>query len=229
MSFILSDEQACSASCAEQVVRFFSKPFKFFKFKRRVGKARCETSPELTPNSDLEQSATTSLIDKESSPRNTKSEAYYAKIKKLRKDKVRSVSKQQKTTGTPGLVSCGAMQDLTNKADESWSSKQIRLLSEEDLEYVRQKVAPDGLVHFANFRDFCRNWWEPLLVTVRRLRHEWNSESPRLILGFIDRKSAENLLQNSREGTFLIRFSDTKAGWLAITFTRDRKERTRTQ
>jgi len=121
--------------------------------------------------------------------------------------------------GTPGLVSCGAMQDLTNKADESWSSKQIRLLSEEDLEYVRQKVAPDGLVHFANFRDFCRNWWEPLLVTVRRLRHEWNSESPRLILGFIDRKSAENLLQNSREGTFLIRFSDTKAGWLAITFT----------
>jgi hypothetical protein len=60
--------------------------------------------------------------------------------------------------------------------------------------------------------------WVPVLNSVRLLAREWLCESPRLLYGFATRGDSEALLAGREEGCFLVRFSTTHLGLLAISF-----------
>lgn len=50
-------------------------------------------------------------------------------------------------------------------------------------------------------------------VTKEHLRQPWNDGS---IMGFVGRRQAEEMLKNSKSGTFLLRFSDSELGGVTI-------------
>lgn len=52
-----------------------------------------------------------------------------------------------------------------------------------------------------------------LQVTKEHLRQPWNDGS---IMGFVGRRPAEEMLKNSKSGTFLLRFSDSELGGVTI-------------
>lgn len=45
------------------------------------------------------------------------------------------------------------------------------------------------------------------------MRQQWNDGS---IMGFVGRRQAEEMLKNSKSGTFLLRFSDSELGGVTI-------------
>lgn len=60
--------------------------------------------------------------------------------------------------------------------------------------------------------------WVPVLQSLRRLAREWLCVSPPLLHGFAGRVEAEAMLRGKEEGTFLVRFSTSHLGLLAISF-----------
>lgn len=68
------------------------------------------------------------------------------------------------------------------------------------------------------FTDFSR-WWAPLITTLSRLRNDWSSTSPVRVHGFVSRQEACTKLLEKDVGTFLLRFSESVAGALVISFT----------
>lgn len=73
-------------------------------------------------------------------------------------------------------------------------------------------ITVDAFVQFSS-------WWAPLMTTLSRLRKDWATLSPIVIHGFVGRFEAERKLQGRERGTFLFRFSERKAGVLAVSFT----------
>lgn len=57
-----------------------------------------------------------------------------------------------------------------------------------------------------------------MLNSLRRLAREWLCTAPALLYGFAGRHEAEEMLRGKEEGTFLVRFSTTHLGLLAISF-----------
>ncbi|CAN0424624.1 unnamed protein product [Discosporangium mesarthrocarpum] len=92
-------------------------------------------------------------------------------------------------------------------------------MNEEDLRFIqsllgRQGHQPDTLAAFVGFS----RWWSPLLKTLSLVREEWGSVAPVLVHGFMARRTAEKRLKGRDRGTFLLRFSESRAGALVITF-----------
>ena len=88
-------------------------------------------------------------------------------------------------------------------------------------EFLRKRVSTgplkNGIVTFQHFKKFCK-WWAPTLTTLITVSGEWQSTDPVLVHGFVGRAAAEALLKAEKGGVFLIRFSESRPGWLAITF-----------
>lgn len=57
------------------------------------------------------------------------------------------------------------------------------------------------------------------MVKLSFLRNNWTSTRPILVHGFIGRMAAERRLRQSKPGTFLLRFSESKNGALVVSFT----------
>jgi len=57
-----------------------------------------------------------------------------------------------------------------------------------------------------------------VLNSIRLLAREWVCESPPLIFGFASRTDSEAMLVEKDVGTFLVRFSTTHLGLIAISF-----------
>ena len=68
------------------------------------------------------------------------------------------------------------------------------------------------------FTEFSK-WWGPLITTLSRLRNDWSSTSPVRVHGFVGRQKACKMLLEKEVGTFLLRFSESVAGALVISFT----------
>lgn len=64
-----------------------------------------------------------------------------------------------------------------------------------------------------------KNRWPPVATALRLLAPLWCHQPPHPLLhGFQSRREAEALLQGTRPGTFLVRFSTSHLGLLAISF-----------
>jgi len=82
----------------------------------------------------------------------------------------------------------------------------------------RIKGNGDVRITFEDFVIFC-DWLGPTLKTLNSISSEWQSTDPKLVHGFIGRSATEHMLQKSPlPGVFAIRFSESRAGWLAISF-----------
>lgn len=74
------------------------------------------------------------------------------------------------------------------------------------------------VVSVEGFAQFSK-WWAPLMRMLSRLRKDWATLSPIVVHGFVGRMEAERRLQGRERGTFLLRFSERKAGVLVVSFT----------
>lgn len=106
-----------------------------------------------------------------------------------------------------------------------------RELSQGDLAFLRTRFGfaipfdatsreawGSGRVTPTHFAAMCQ-WWVPVLDTVARLNDDWRRiNQVRRIHGMVDRVTAENLLIHRPLGTFLLRFSESQAGLLVISF-----------
>ena len=81
-------------------------------------------------------------------------------------------------------------------------------------------------INFEDFVSFCK-WFSPTLVTLNSISSEWQCCTPtKLIHGFCCRDTTERMLEsNPKPGVFLIRCSETKPGWLALSFNDEKKSR----
>ncbi|GIY78909.1 signal transducer and activator of transcription 5B [Caerostris darwini] len=113
-----------------------------------------------------------------------------------------------------------------------------RALSEDNLQFLAGKVFrtsgfvdPESQVTWSQFckeplpeRNF--TFWEwfyaIMKVTREHLRNLWNDG---LIIGFIGRHQAEEMLLQKCNGTFLLRFSDSEAGGVTIAWVADSQTR----
>ena len=75
-----------------------------------------------------------------------------------------------------------------------------------------------NMVAIEAFADFSK-WWAPLMTTLCRLRNDWSSTSPVRVHGFVGRQAASTKLLEKEAGTFLLRFSESVAGALVVSFT----------
>lgn len=82
---------------------------------------------------------------------------------------------------------------------------------------VEASVGAD-VVSVEGFAQFSK-WWAPLMRMLSRLRKDWATLSPIVVHGFVGRMEAERRLQGRERGTFLLRFSERKAGVLVVSFT----------
>eukprot|EP00456_Euglypha_rotunda_P092647 TRINITY_DN9763_c0_g1_i9.p1 TRINITY_DN9763_c0_g1~~TRINITY_DN9763_c0_g1_i9.p1 ORF type:complete len:614 (+),score=88.17 TRINITY_DN9763_c0_g1_i9:146-1843(+) len=93
-----------------------------------------------------------------------------------------------------------------------------RPLSEKDLEVIKSKVeVQSGVITKGSFFAFWP-WMKASIATVALIRSEWCKDNPRLIRGFISKETAVSLLteENSQPGTFILRFSDSSPGQIAV-------------
>jgi hypothetical protein len=77
----------------------------------------------------------------------------------------------------------------------------------------------DYLVERSRYMVFCE-WWAPLLQSLTILNTEFSCKKPILIHGFLNRQKTEETLLSAKEvGVFLLRFSESHAGYLVVSFT----------
>lgn len=77
----------------------------------------------------------------------------------------------------------------------------------------------DYVVERSRFMVFCE-WWAPLLQALTILNTEFSCKKPILIHGFLNRQKTEDTLLSAKEvGVFLLRFSESHAGYLVVSFT----------
>lgn len=77
----------------------------------------------------------------------------------------------------------------------------------------------DYVVERSRFMVFCE-WWAPLLQSLTILNTEFSCKKPILIHGFLNRQKTEDTLLSANEvGVFLLRFSESHAGYLVVSFT----------
>lgn len=77
----------------------------------------------------------------------------------------------------------------------------------------------DYTVERSRYMIFCK-WWAPLLQSLSILNAEFSCKNPIIIHGFLNRqKTEEKLLSVDKVGVFLLRFSESQAGYLVVSFT----------
>ncbi|GBN80881.1 Signal transducer and activator of transcription 5B [Araneus ventricosus] len=138
----------------------------------------------------------------------------------------------------PEKVSWKEVADVLNT---KFKANTGRSLSEDNLQFLAGKVFrssgfvdPSAMVTWSQFckeplpeRNF--TFWEwfyaTMKVTREHLKHLWTDG---LIIGFIGRHQAEEMLLKKCTGTFLLRFSDSEAGGVTIAWVTDSQTRDKT-
>ena len=101
----------------------------------------------------------------------------------------------------------------------------LRELTEADMQHIFVRhlrgggdgggCAAGNAVSLASFASFWP-WWVAILRTLRATLGLWCRDDPVRIHGFVSKPAAEAALRESGLGTFLIRFSDSQLGYLAL-------------
>ncbi|XP_050693053.1 signal transducer and activator of transcription 5B-like isoform X3 [Eriocheir sinensis] len=119
---------------------------------------------------------------------------------------------------------------VADMLDAKFKSATGRGLTEDNLKFLAGKAFRSPQIQdFTNmmlsWSQFCKEplsernftFWEwffaVMKVTKEHLRQPWNDGS---IMGFVGRPQAEEMLKNSKSGTFLLRFSDSELGGVTI-------------
>ncbi|XP_071530717.1 signal transducer and activator of transcription 5B isoform X2 [Panulirus ornatus] len=122
---------------------------------------------------------------------------------------------------------------IADMLDAKFKSATGRGLTEENVKFLackafrldRSPQVQDFTNMYLSWSQFCKEplqersftFWEwffaVMKVTREHLRHPWNDGS---IMGFVGRRQAEEMLKNSKSGTFLLRFSDSELGGVTI-------------
>jgi len=127
-------------------------------------------------------------------------------------------------------VSWEIFEEALQRCIDHWtkvgSKSSCRKLRPIEKKFVKARLSSEELrndmVTFDHFNEFCK-WWSPSLKTLITLSSEWQCEQPLLLHGFVGRSESEKTLKAQSVGTFLIRLSESKPGWLAITFNDSKK------
>jgi len=98
-----------------------------------------------------------------------------------------------------------------------------RPLSRSDCNYLTLLLctrfgAQESEVSITVFSRFWSQWFYPFCLTICTIRLMWEQKEPKLIHGLITKQDAENQLQNTPSGTFLIRMSDSQPGCFSLMF-----------
>uniref|UniRef100_A0A0P4VTF2 Signal transducer and activator of transcription n=2 Tax=Scylla olivacea TaxID=85551 RepID=A0A0P4VTF2_SCYOL len=122
---------------------------------------------------------------------------------------------------------------VADMLDAKFKSATGRGLTEDNLRFLAGKAfrldrspqVQDFTNMMLSWSQFCKEplsernftFWEwffaVMKVTKEHLRQPWNDGS---IMGFVGRRPAEEMLKNSKSGTFLLRFSDSELGGVTI-------------
>lgn len=93
-----------------------------------------------------------------------------------------------------------------------------RALSSRDFQYIRSRFFGNcQTILRSDFKPFWM-WFGRVLQTLRFERSTTSLWSDGVIAGLIGRKEAESILQCEKPGTFLVRFSETRPGVLAVAY-----------
>jgi len=96
-----------------------------------------------------------------------------------------------------------------------------RPLSNEDLlackRLIEKEGSPKDHVTLPAFAAFCQ-WFSPFCNLVYRIAPVWCSKSPKLIHGVLSRMDTEQMLKGLPTGSFILRFSETVKGCIAVDF-----------
>eukprot|EP01097_Dermamoeba_algensis_P011004 TRINITY_DN8368_c0_g1_i1.p2 TRINITY_DN8368_c0_g1~~TRINITY_DN8368_c0_g1_i1.p2 ORF type:complete len:214 (+),score=41.39 TRINITY_DN8368_c0_g1_i1:754-1395(+) len=101
-------------------------------------------------------------------------------------------------------------------AKECSTSKTFRMLSPQDLDFIKKKLGNESYITTGLFTSFW-DWFGKVLYQVHNPRYYafWLKG---VIYGFVTRQESEYLLEEKPNGTFLVRFSENMAGKLAISY-----------
>ncbi|XP_066977172.1 signal transducer and activator of transcription 5B isoform X2 [Macrobrachium rosenbergii] len=121
---------------------------------------------------------------------------------------------------------------IAEMLDTKFKAATGRGLTEDNLKFLAGKAfrldssqVQDFTNMLLSWSQFCKEplsernftFWEwffaVMKVTREHLRQPWNDGS---IMGFVGRRPAEEMLKNSKSGTFLLRFSDSELGGVTI-------------
>ncbi|XP_042239930.1 signal transducer and activator of transcription 5B-like isoform X2 [Homarus americanus] len=119
---------------------------------------------------------------------------------------------------------------IADMLDSKFKSATGRGLTDDNLKFLAGKAFRSPQIQdfnnmYLSWSQFCKEplsernftFWEwffaVMKVTREHLRQPWNDGS---IMGFVGRRQAEEMLKNSKSGTFLLRFSDSELGGVTI-------------
>jgi hypothetical protein len=118
---------------------------------------------------------------------------------------------------------------LITRSSDDVNDDRERLLTPNDIEFLKEKAGchmgeGEWIININEYMKFL-TWWIPVTKTISLLRNEFVHSTPLLIQGFIGKNNATNILSNtnlnttqsnSLNGMCMIRFSDTKPGYLSL-------------
>jgi hypothetical protein len=104
-------------------------------------------------------------------------------------------------------------------------AKSHRSLSKEDMNAIRVQLEEGkrgGKLSFAAVNKRW-HWFTTLEKLVQKIGYVWWQEEPRLCQGIISRYTSEQMLRGQPKGTFILRFSESQAGFIAVDYVHSRR------
>jgi len=104
-------------------------------------------------------------------------------------------------------------------------AKSYRSLSKDDLTAIRTQLEEGkrfGKISYTAVKKRW-HWFITLERIVQKIGYVWWQEEPRLCQGIVSRTTSEHLLQGQPKGTFILRFSESQAGFIAVDYVHSRR------
>jgi len=104
-------------------------------------------------------------------------------------------------------------------------AKSYRSLSKEDLHAIRAQLEEGKKGEKINFNAVKKrwHWFTTLERIVSKIGFVWWQEEPRLCQGIVSRYTSEQMLKNQLKGTFILRFSESQPGFIAVDYVHSRR------
>jgi len=104
-------------------------------------------------------------------------------------------------------------------------AKSYRSLSKDDLNAIRTQLEEGKKGGKINFNAVKKrwHWFITLERIVQKIGYVWWQEEPRLCQGIVSRSTSEQMLRSQPKGTFILRFSESQAGFIAVDYVHSRR------
>jgi len=104
-------------------------------------------------------------------------------------------------------------------------AKSYRSLSKDDLNAIRTQLEEGKKFGKITFNAVKKrwHWFITLERVVQKIGYVWWQEEPRLCQGIVSRSTSEQMLRGQPKGTFILRFSESQAGFIAVDYVHSRR------